>query len=96
MRLVLAIAFALALLPPAGAQECVPGASTSNEDMTVVEVPNPVCGTVCYVVVDHDMEGCFGAVWVYPEANGIAGLQRGDECHDDTCGGQVGADVILP
>ena len=94
MRALLALVFAVALVPPAGAEGCVPGTSTSSAEMTVIELPG--CNnTVCYVVVDHDASGCMGAVWVYPESNGVPGLQRADECRDDTCGGMTEADTYL-
>lgn len=33
--------------------------------------------------------------YVYEEANGIAGLQRGDELVDDTCHGSIAPDRIV-
>lgn len=34
-------------------------------------------------------------VYVYEEANGIAGLQRADELADDTCHGMIASDTII-
>lgn len=44
----------------------------------------------------HDGGGpCLFSVWFYYETNGIPGLQRGDEEHDDTCHGMIESDTIL-
>ena len=37
---------------------------------------------------------CVFSIWTYYETNGIEGLQRGDEMHDDTCGGLIESDSI--
>lgn len=58
-------------------------------------------GAGWYVFVDspHSIlldDGLF-SVWLYPEANGMPGAQRGDETCDDCDGGaRCDADVILP
>ncbi|HUR70234.1 MAG TPA: hypothetical protein VM370_13400 [Candidatus Thermoplasmatota archaeon] len=38
---------------------------------------------------------CIGYLYVYEESNGIEGLQRQDEVHDDTCGGAIPGDRIV-
>jgi len=92
------LAVLLAIAVPAAADECVPKTSTSDEDTTVIDLPS--CGATglwdCYLAVDHPGScGDLGAVWLYGEFNGIPGLQRHDDCVDDTCGGQAHADTLL-
>lgn len=51
------------------------------------------CDTICpLLLVPY---GVFCTMWIYQESNGIAGLQRSDEVHDDTCGGMIEADTIV-
>ncbi|HUR70057.1 MAG TPA: hypothetical protein VM370_12500 [Candidatus Thermoplasmatota archaeon] len=40
--------------------------------------------------------GLVFSIWTYQESNSVEGLQRGDESHDDTCGGAAGpGDTII-
>lgn len=89
---ILLLAFAL-MLPQTGlAQECEPSTSTTDETQTVITAETPA-GTF-YVATDHCQPECIFSVWVFQESNGIDGLQRNDEVRDDTCGGQIEADVF--
>lgn len=98
MRPLLALTLAsLALLPFAAAEDCEPTTSTSDAEQTVVEVPGCALGVdtvICYVVVQHSEECGYG-LWVFPESNGRPGLQRHDECRDDTCGGEIESDILV-
>lgn len=49
-----------------------------------------------YDVGGFGVGGCLFSTWIYVESNDIPGLQRGDEMHDDTCGGQIQSDSITP
>lgn len=85
MRTILPIFFALALIAPAGAQNCEWGGSPP-------ELSTP---TGHYVDNDLCQPACLASVWIYQESNGIDGLQRGDEVVDHTCGGKFPADTLL-
>lgn len=91
--LVLLAASAL-LLPSAVAGHCTTW-STSVTDDTQIVVEFPADAVFRYLVMDKCAPDCLFSVWVYPEANGIAGLQRGDEMRDDTCHGMIEADVLV-
>lgn len=79
-RIIMAVAFAAALVPfsPASADHAC-------DNSTVVDG----AGTV-YVVVD-DLENEHGGVWIYEESNGEPGLQR----NDDSCNGENGDTIIF-
>lgn len=97
MRIGLLLALASVGVAPALAEHCE-GYTTSE--------PYLVCGDVCagsaaaagghYVFVEGGdcPSGCIYSLWVYEESNGLAGLQRGDEMHDDTCHESVAPDRI--
>jgi hypothetical protein len=91
----LALVLALALAMPAAAQECTP--TTSAATLTV----HAIGGIGYYVVEDPGWLTCefgipeCGSIWVYEEANGIAGVQRADDVHDDTCTGQIPGDRLV-
>lgn len=77
------------------------GAASGCEPTTAspeVSADIPVAGTF---YVDKDCPSIGGSecisVWIYQESNGILGLQRNDDVHDNTCGGQIDHDtVVLP
>lgn len=84
---------------PAAAEECVP--STSNAyyapphyvDFSCEAADPDTCDVICpLLLVPY---GFFCTMWIYQESNDLAGLQRGDEVHDDTCGGMIEADTIV-
>lgn len=78
------------LVAPAHAQECTPTTSAAPEV--------DVAGERYYLIVDPSLcPGCPVGVHVivYEETNGIAGLQRQDERHDDTCKGLIRPDAPL-
>lgn len=82
----LPFAVALALLAPAAASGCEPGATRPDVDAGVVYVDqdgacDPECGPY--------------TIWIYAESNGIPGLQRADDRRDDTCGGAIEADTVV-
>ena len=106
MRALLApVAILLAIAMPAGADGCVPTTSVTDDDTIVLATPpldspedcwQTNCGE--YVVNDicqTDGSGCLLDAYWYAESNGIAGLQRGDQSWDDTCGGQIRSDSIV-
>lgn len=80
----------LLTLTPVIAQECTP--TTSDPEVDV--------GGVYYIDNDWCQPTCMFSIWIYEEANGIEGLQRGDEVKDDTCNGQIESDatwcLLLP
>ncbi len=95
LKPLIAILLPLAFLAPTAAEACQPTTSTAHAEVAGV-----------YVFVgclsdewDDQMEcqwfGPWGTTWIYQESNGIPGLQRNDDFHDDTCGGQITADTIL-
>lgn len=88
------LAAATLLLPSAVAGHCTTW-STSVTDETQVVVEFPVDVVFRYLAIDKCTPECLFSVWVYPEANGIPGLQRADEMRDDTCHGMIDADVLL-
>jgi hypothetical protein len=76
---------ALGIAIPAFAQECELTTSSPEVDAAGFYVDNDAC-----------QPDCGYSIWIYQESNGIAGLQRGDEVHDDTCGGAAGeSDTII-
>lgn len=78
----------LAALAPAQASDCATW-TTSETDADAAGY---------YVINDcwhNDCAKAFFSIWVYEEANGIPGLQRGDEVVNDTCHGQIQADKII-
>ncbi|HUR68011.1 MAG TPA: hypothetical protein VM370_02110 [Candidatus Thermoplasmatota archaeon] len=84
----------------AAAFECAP--TTTQPDATIdlstaggaTYYVDDLC-TLLGFATDH-LVGCGdGAPWVYEETNSIAGLQRGDEVVDDTCGGIIPRDTII-
>lgn len=81
--LILALSATLLLATVPASPGCTPSSTT----------PEVAAGGF-YVVVDECFVGCMPLVWVYEESNGIAGLQRADEVHDDTCGGEIPGDTI--
>lgn len=93
---ILALAFAL-IAVPANAAECVPTTSEpeidSTRDLSLgLQMPDEAPR----FYVDNDMcQPCHGTIWIYQESNGIDGLQRNDEFHDDTCGGAIQSDTII-
>lgn len=89
MRALLPLAI-VALLPLALAEECYP--STSDPTLTL---PNEAALGVRYIVSDMCQPECLFSIWLYFEDNGFEGLQRGDEVHDDTCGGAIWADSFV-
>ncbi|HUR69150.1 MAG TPA: hypothetical protein VM370_07870 [Candidatus Thermoplasmatota archaeon] len=48
-----------------------------------------------YVDNDACQPTCIYSIWIYQESNGVAGLQRSDEVHDDTCGGVFEGDLNI-
>lgn len=63
------------------------------------EVALPVAGAATFYVDGDACPECSLAIliWIYEESNGLAGLQRSDDVHDDTCAGEVSADTaVLP
>lgn len=105
-----ALALVLLLANPASAEEPCYTTSTTDDREIVVEYPadgpDPACVrcTAAYVVVDTFClpgvgdASCLMSVWIYPEANGIPGLQRGDEVKNDVANCQDGttADATVP
>jgi hypothetical protein len=88
LRIVPFLAISTLVLGQAAA-EC---GTTSDPEVTLDTL---VAGTY---YIDADIcsgPACIGSVWVYQESNGKPGLQRGDEVHDDTCGGLTQADTII-
>jgi hypothetical protein len=75
---------ALGVALPAMAQECTPTTSVPEVDAGGFYVDNDLCQPTCVF-----------SIWIYQESNGILGLQRGDEVHDDTCAGQIDPDTIV-
>ena len=65
--------------------------STSHPEVDTTDA-NPLGRT--YVDNDLCQPECLFSVWIYFEANGIPGLQRGDEVVDNTCHGMIESDVI--
>lgn len=85
MRLTYALVLivTLALAVPVSAEECIPTTSNPEVDIGGQYVDNDLC-----------QPECLFSIWFYSEANGIEGLQRGDEVVDDTCGGMIDSDVL--
>ena len=76
--------------------------TTGAEHCTTWSTSQPEIDTVQFLgangyYIDNDLcqPQCAFSVWFYLEANGIEGLQRGDEVVDDTCYGMIEADVII-
>lgn len=89
----LAFVLVVALAASAGADHCA-GYSTSQPEVDSTATPagrHYVDHTFC------QMENCGpgGAFWVYEESNGLPGLQRGDEFHDDTCHATIQQDTLI-
>lgn len=87
-----AILFVLAIvsltLGGSAAEGCIPTTSTPAAEAG----PIYVAGNARSLFCDPN---CLIDIWIYEESNGIAGLQRQDELHDDTCGGQISGDSIV-
>lgn len=94
---------AVVLLPSASSNHdgppCEP--STSIADLTV---PGSPASASLYLFIDgwdaSDPADVTGLrqdplPWIYEEANGIPGAQRGDQDVDDTCGGLIPSDRII-
>ena len=80
---------ALAIAMPVSAQDCAMTTSAPEVDTGVL--PD---GSRYYA--DNDVVIGGFSFWIYQESNGLDGLQRGDEVHDDTCGGVAGeSDTII-
>lgn len=95
----------LALSVPAEADACSP--TTSHPEIAAFGFY--VDNDLCQVPPGHPTEwepptlfdwyggggdSCLFSIWTYEESNGIEGLQRGDEVHDDTCGGTIESDTL--
>lgn len=78
---------ALSIAVPAFADGCE--LTTSNPEVAAggFYVDNDLC----------QVDGtCIFSIWIYQETNGIDGLQRNDDVHDDTCDGAAGeSDLII-
>ncbi|HUR67654.1 MAG TPA: hypothetical protein VM370_00280 [Candidatus Thermoplasmatota archaeon] len=84
MRTWLVILSWLAIIAsPAAYADCEPTTSQPEIDAFGFYVDNDSCFD------------CFITIWIYQESNLIPGLQRGDELHDDTCGGMIASDRIV-
>jgi hypothetical protein len=92
MRAFLSLALVLALAGPVGAEHCTTwSTSTSGAWGPFVEAGGHYVFTDCWT---YDPE-CNLSFWIYEESNGIPGLQREDETHDDTCHGIIPGDRIV-
>jgi hypothetical protein len=92
-RVVLLCVAVIVLSVPAHAHPCVTwSTSESITGGVVLSVGS------AYVLVGRegpcDPE-CMHTFWIYEEANGIEGLQRGDEIVDDTCHGMIAPDRVI-
>lgn len=72
------------------ARECEPSTSTP-----LVDTGTPDAARF-YLAVECPLGPCVAAVWLYAESNGHGGLQRQDDHHDDTCGGLIEPDTLIP
>ncbi|HUR70053.1 MAG TPA: hypothetical protein VM370_12480 [Candidatus Thermoplasmatota archaeon] len=88
MRTLLLFVALLAIAVPVCADECV--ATTSDPEVDTGETG------VGRFYVDNDVcqPECLFSIWLYQETNGVDGLQREDEVHDDTCGGVYEGDSL--
>lgn len=92
MKALVALLAVFALSSAAEAEHCTTYSTTT---------PNVGCGmynyegTYPYYVDEDCCDPCLSSIWVYDESNGIPGLQRGDEVHDDTCHGMIIPDTIV-
>lgn len=93
MRSAIPIILILALSIPAGADHCA-GYTTSQPELDTTATP---VGRYYFDHTSCQMENCppWGAFWVYEESNGLPGLQRGDEFHDDGCHGDIEYDTLV-
>lgn len=83
----------LLTLAPAAGQACTP--TTSDPEIDTRETPMGrfyVDNDLCQI--EDPPHGCLFSIWTYQESNGLDGLQRHDEGHDDTCGGQIESDAL--
>lgn len=92
MRLIIPIALIALLALPAQAEHCRTW-TTTDPDVDTGIAP----GVARYYFDADATSSCydFCTYWIYEEANGIDGLQRGDEIRDDTCHGMIRADTII-
>lgn len=84
MRILLPFLVLLALASTVGADHCTTW-STSQPPVNLFGLyidDNPCQPNECYP-------------WVYLESNGLAGLQRADNDHDDTCHGMIEPDTLI-
>lgn len=97
MRALVLVLATLALVGasiPASAVECTPTTSTTDAEHVILEAPARNAAAD-YVAIDLCQPACLSSVWPYYELNGIAGLQRGDDAVDDTCGGMIDPDAWI-
>lgn len=103
MRAVVLVALvaAVVLFAPAVAQTCQVTTSPADVRIDDLRVAGATLGSgeanswTFYVVNELCQPSCVFSTWIYQESNGIDGLQRQDEDHDDTCGGEYVGDVIV-
>lgn len=85
-------------MAPAVGEACEP--TTSDPEVDTRFIPPAVWqetfGRDARFYVDNDpcQPECGFSIWIYEESNDIDGLQRGDEMHDDTCGGMIRSDTL--
>ena len=95
MRAFVALVVLLAFALPVEADHCAAW-STSVADADTGLAPGAprfyVVDLVCSIMY---CPGTTFSIWVYEESNGIDGLQRADEVHDDTCHGSIAGDKII-
>ena len=100
--ILLASCLALAFIAPfAAASHCTTySTSTTGNGHVIIDVfggapAHHEAGVPSYIAIDLCQPDCVFSIWLYPESNGIPGLQRGDSVVDDTCHGMIDADVDI-
>jgi hypothetical protein len=89
MRTFLLSTLAILSLGLVHAEGCVP---TTSDALWTSCYASDQC---YYGAFDVCQPQCLFSYWLYEESNDIPGLQRGDEVHDDTCGGVIDSDTIV-
>jgi hypothetical protein len=91
MRTILILGTILALAIPVGADHCATYTTSAPE----VDTGTLGDDARYYVDTEFPCPQCHVTLWIYQEANGLDGMQRGDEVVDDTCHSMILADEII-